>query len=298
MDKPEIYIYTDGAAVPNPGPGGWAAILLGEKTTGEPIKKEITGAEPSTTSIRMELKAAVEALSALKRPAKVWLYSDSRYLCKGAEVWLPIWKSRTWQSKSGEEIKNLDLWRQLDLLMQKHQVKWQWIKGHADNELNQRVDQLAHNMIRQPEPPPLTEPGYHLFVSVTRSTGGGAWGIVLCNGPTKIEAAGYLKEATPNQLEMQALSQGVQYVPEGEIIHLYTKNNYMYSAINHDIATWKERNWFTASGKPVRNRDLWQKLLKVQDTRKVFWYLVSEKKHSEFSLARALAKRELDEHAR
>jgi ribonuclease HI len=291
---PEIYIYTDGAAVPNPGHGGWAAILRGKKTTGEPIEKEISGMEPSTTSIRMELRAAIEALNALKQPCKVWIFSDSRYLCNGAKVWLPLWKSRNWHSKSGEEIKNLDLWKQLDLLMQSHQVTWEWIKGHADNEFNQRVDQLARAMILHPELPLLTQDGYHLFVSVTSVAGAGGWGGVIRKGTEKFDYGGCRKGATVNQLEMQALIEGIERVPEGEKIYLYTKNNYIYSAISHDIVAWKEKHWVTASGKPVKNRELWEKLLDVQQKRKVSWYLVADKKLSEFSMAQAVAKKQLN----
>jgi ribonuclease HI len=142
MKKPDpVVIYTDGGCMPNPGAGGWAAVLR----YGDHIR-EISGYDPETTNNRMELTAAVEALKALKRPCEVELYTDSQYLQRGVTEWMPSWKKRGWVRKSGP-VKNEDLWKALDRLVQKHDVQWRWVRGHAGNEMNERCDELASQEI-------------------------------------------------------------------------------------------------------------------------------------------------------
>lgn len=140
-DLPMVVIYTDGACHPNPGPGGWAALLrFGDH------EKIISGAEPRTTNNRMELTAAIQALKTLKRPCRVHLYTDCEYLRRGVTQWLPGWRRRNWQRKTGA-LLNADLWQALDAAMQPHQVEWHWVRGHADNADNQRVDRLARQAL-------------------------------------------------------------------------------------------------------------------------------------------------------
>ena len=133
-----VTIYTDGACSGNPGPGGWAAILQYKD-----ISREISGGEKDTTNNRMELMGAISALSALKEPCDVELYTDSQYIAKAInEAWLSSWKAKNWKRKGGQ-LKNVDLWQTLDELLTKHKVSFHWVKGHADNPLNNRCDQLA-----------------------------------------------------------------------------------------------------------------------------------------------------------
>lgn len=141
-DLPAVTIYTDGACDPNPGPGGWAALLRYKRT-----EKILTGSEPQTTNNRMELTAAVQALQALDRPCNVIFYTDSEYLKKGITEWIPTWRRRQWRRKGGA-LANVDLWQQLDVVIQPHQVKWRWVRGHAGDQDNQRVDSLARQAIR------------------------------------------------------------------------------------------------------------------------------------------------------
>jgi len=138
-----VVIYTDGGCDPNPGTGGWAAILLHGGHT-----KEIKGGESDTTNNRMELIAALRALEALKRPCKVKLFTDSQYLQKGITEWLPDWKRRNWMRKSGT-LKNEELWRRLDAVTVRHQIEWHWVRGHADDAYNNRCDELAAEAIRE-----------------------------------------------------------------------------------------------------------------------------------------------------
>lgn len=132
-----VTIYTDGGCDPNPGIGGWGAILIFKGR-----ERELSGSDPESTNNRMEMTAAIEALSALKRPCTVVLHTDSEYLKKGITEWLPGWKRRNWRRKGGP-IKNLDLWRDLDRLAGIHQVQWRWVKGHAGHHYNERCDALA-----------------------------------------------------------------------------------------------------------------------------------------------------------
>ncbi len=137
--KKEIEIYTDGACSGNPGPGGWAAVLMyGDK------KKEISGGEPQTTNQRMEMKAAVEALKVLKYPCEVSLYSDSAYLVNAFnQGWLDRWQINGWRTSQKKPVENKDLWEELLKFADKHKVKFVKVKGHADNVYNNRCDELA-----------------------------------------------------------------------------------------------------------------------------------------------------------
>ncbi len=136
--KPHVMIYTDGGAKPNPGPGGWAALLIYTD-----IEKELSGGARSTTNNQMELTAAIEALEALRQPCHVTIYTDSEYLKKGITEWLPSWIRKNWRTASGQPVKNQDLWERLHAAAQRHDVQWGWVRGHAGNEFNERVDQLA-----------------------------------------------------------------------------------------------------------------------------------------------------------
>lgn len=142
--RPKVVIYTDGACSGNPGPGGWGAIM----TFGE-HEKEIYGGVPHTTNNRMELTAAIKALEALKRPTPVQIVTDSQYVRQGIMDWMPRWKRNGWKTASKQPVKNDDLWRELSNLTQIHKVDWQWVKGHAGHEQNERADELARRGIKE-----------------------------------------------------------------------------------------------------------------------------------------------------
>lgn len=137
-----VVIHTDGACSGNPGPGGWGAILeYGGK------EKELSGAEGETTNNRMELMAAIVALETLKRPCKVRLVTDSTYVRDGVTKWIHGWKRNGWKTAAKKPVKNEDLWRRLDEAQQRHDVQWEWVKGHAGHPENERADQLARDAI-------------------------------------------------------------------------------------------------------------------------------------------------------
>jgi ribonuclease HI len=137
-----IKIYTDGSCEPNPGPGGWAAVIYSGQN-----EKVITGSETKTTNNRMELRAALEALLALEASSQIELFTDSEYLRRGITEWMPTWKARNWKRKKGK-LANVDLWKALDAVIGKHTVKWTWVKGHAGHPGNERADRLARKAMK------------------------------------------------------------------------------------------------------------------------------------------------------
>jgi ribonuclease HI len=137
-----VDIWTDGACSGNPGPGGWGAVLRYGKT-----EKEISGGEAATTNNRMELMAAISALEALKKPSKVRLHTDSKYVMDGLTKWIHGWKKNGWKTADKKPVKNEDLWKRLDEANARHEVTWKWVKGHSDDIMNNRADELARAAI-------------------------------------------------------------------------------------------------------------------------------------------------------
>lgn len=135
-------IWTDGACHPNPGRGGWAALLRHERASGEVAERELFGWDPATTNNRMEMMGAIAALEALTRRCEVLIYSDSQLVVKGASEWIVGWRRRGFQRRKGE-LLNADLWRRLDEAQQWHDVEWRWVMGHSGVLENERVDGLA-----------------------------------------------------------------------------------------------------------------------------------------------------------
>jgi ribonuclease HI len=142
----EVQIYTDGACKGNPGPGGWGAWLKSGAT-----EKELFGGELNTTNNRMELKAVIEGLRALKRPCKVVLYLDSQYVRMGITEWIRGWKAKGWRTSTKQPVKNVELWQELDKLVAEggHQIEWRWVKGHSGDPGNERADMLANKGVER-----------------------------------------------------------------------------------------------------------------------------------------------------
>ena len=140
-----IDIYTDGACKGNPGPGGWGVLLKSDGT-----EKELFGGELNTTNNRMEMMAVIQALEALKRPCKVNLFLDSKYVLQGITEWIVGWKARGWRTASKEPVKNVELWQRLDAIVTNggHQIDWRWVKGHAGDPGNERADALANRCVQ------------------------------------------------------------------------------------------------------------------------------------------------------
>jgi ribonuclease HI len=137
-----VEIYTDGACRGNPGPGGWGALLIAGKH-----QRTLHGGERETTNNRMELTAAIEALNALKGPRQVLLHTDSKYVMDGINDWMPNWKKRGWKTSARKPVKNQDLWQALDEAITRHEIKWNWVRGHTGVPGNEAADALANRGI-------------------------------------------------------------------------------------------------------------------------------------------------------
>ena len=141
-ERSQVDIYTDGACSGNPGPGGWGSVLL---YNGH--RRELSGGERDTTNNRMELRAVIAAIEALKRPCRVTIHTDSVYVMKGITEWLEQWKRRNWRTAGRQAVKNVELWQRLEHVLAPHEVKWRWVKGHSGVAENERADELARRAI-------------------------------------------------------------------------------------------------------------------------------------------------------
>ena len=137
-----VIIYTDGACRGNPGPGGWGVLIKYRE-----YSKEMYGGDASTTNNKMELTAAIEALKEIKEPCEIIIYTDSKYVLKCIEEWIHNWKKRGWKGSNRKPVKNIELWKKLDELRDKHTIKWNWVKGHSGDPGNETADMLANRGI-------------------------------------------------------------------------------------------------------------------------------------------------------
>lgn len=137
-DRPIVEIWTDGGCKPNPGPGGWGAVLRFGA-----VEKELSGGHSATTNNRMELTAAAEALEALKRPCRVSLHTDSEYVRNGISRWIHGWVRNNWRNAAKDPVANMELWQRLLAATKRHEVEWHWVRGHSGDPMNERADRLA-----------------------------------------------------------------------------------------------------------------------------------------------------------
>ena len=266
---PEITIYTDGGADPNPGIGGWAAILI-DRATGK--AREISGGEPRATNNQMELTAAIHALEALKRPCRIHLFTDSLYLRKGITEWLPGWIARGWRRKGGE-LQNEDLWRRLAELIERHEVHWDWVRGHAGNRWNERADELATQEIckRRGGAVAAPRPEAEIFLRVSCAGRKGGWAALVRQGGEETVLSGGLSSTTANQLDLMGAIAALERLPPGTSVAIYTGSDYLRNGAHRWIAGWKRRGWKTQEGQPVQNRELWERLEKAMAAHRVIW---------------------------
>ena len=224
-----VVIYTDGGADPNPGIGGWAAVLrYGDR------EKVLQGNDPHATNNRMELQAAIGALSVLKRPCQVEFHTDSEYLRKGITKWVDNWSKRGWQHKDGRAVANADLWQRLLPLVQRHDIKWHWVKGHAGDPINERVDALARQARLDITPAAqISEdvPSLFLRSSCKGNPGPGGWGVVLVEGEESEQNSGADASTTNNRMEITAAISGLLMLPRGSEVQIYTTSDYLYQGI-------------------------------------------------------------------
>ncbi|NLE52435.1 MAG: ribonuclease HI [Chloroflexi bacterium] len=268
----QVTIYSDGGAAPNPGPGGWGAILIAANGA----ERELSGGEPRTTNNRMELTAAVEALRVLKRPCAVEFYTDSEYLRRGITEWLPAWQVAGWQRKGGHDVANTDLWQVLDVESRRHQIAWHWVKGHAGNRYNERVDRLAtaaREKIAPPDAPrEALEGEAQIAIRVSALPGGaGGWAARLALPGNDVETITGRAAATANRLELEAALAALQALPDDTPACVFCPSDYLYQGITRWIKGWQARGWTTKTGDPVKNADLWRALDATAAARPVEW---------------------------
>ncbi len=308
-----VEIYTDGSCDPNPGPGGWGAVLRsGRHLT------ELSGYAPHTTNNRMELTAAIEALAALQRPCEVDLYTDSQYLRQGITEWLPAWVRRNWMRANGAPVENVDLWKALLAQTQCHNVRWHWVRGHRGHRWNERADALAAEARRAragrrpapaatgpvrgstpPQEPARELPHYEIYCrgcSLEGASGPGGYAalVVTADGQV-IKRVGAWPSASSNQMDLWAVIAGLQALPEQASVTVYTPSDYVIQGATRWLAGWERRGWRTSAGQPVRNRELWQELAEVMGDHDVRWERSdAAQAHPRFQEAAALARSEAE----
>jgi ribonuclease HI len=276
-EMPHVTIYTDGGCAPNPGPGGWAALLIAANG----VTRKLSGAEPQTTNNRMELTAALEALRRLKQPCQVTLYADSEYLQRGISEWLPEWVARGWRRKGKRPLENEDLWRALHAETGRHAITWRWVRGHAGDPHNERVDRLAtaarERLVREQGSPggDAPPPGWEiaLRVSLPRGAKGGGWAARLRNlsaGDERI-LTGRAPVSSANQLWLVAARAALSSLPGGATARLHAPDSYLIQGITRWVAGWRARGWQTKDGGAVKHRADWEALVAAAEDRSVQW---------------------------
>lgn len=287
-----IVIYSDGGSDPNPGIGGWAAVLRYGRH-----EKVLTGNDPQTTNNRMELTAAIHALEALKRPSVVDFHTDSEYLRKGITEWIEEWVARDWKTKGGKPVSNADLWRALWPLVKRHKINWYWVKGHAGDSLNERVDNLAREARLQITPPDqLPEDVQRLYVrgSCKGNPGPGGWGTVLVWDGESEQNSGSETQTTNNRMELQAAISGLLLVQPGSTVQIFTTSDYLYQGATRWIHGWRQRNWKKRDGQDVANADLWQALDRLSQEYAIQWVNAKGQELQDLETAGRLAREACD----
>ncbi len=274
-DLPQVTIYTDGACNPNPGPGGWAAVLL----CPDRPPQELVGSDPDTTNNRMELQAALEALLSLTEPHQAELYTDSQYLRRGITEWLSRWEERDWQTTAKTDVKNQELWEALAAQLKRHRITWHWTKGHVGDPWNERADALARSAIPAPPLPLDDDRAVHIFTAASylgREKVGG-WGVLLRYRDRTRTLSGSVPDTTGNRMHLQAAVAGLQAVTRPLPIHLYTVSSYLKDGATMWVKSWSDRGWQTREGEPVKNRDLWEALAGLTQEHEINWHVVSQR---------------------
>ena len=288
---PKITIYTDGGCDPNPGAGGWAAVLLFD---GQKEPRELSGGQFDTTNNRMELQAALEALRALSGPHEITFYTDSKYLKNGITKWLANWKRNNWMTSSRTPVKNKDLWQALSGQLGGHQIQWRWTKGHAGDRWNERADQLASAAIGKDSSSSLEgieeaveeaveeglplddEKAIHIFTAASylHKSKKGGWGAILRYRQHSKGLSGGTGSTSAHRMYIQGAIEGLKALKKPRPIHLYTTSDYLKNGATTWYKNWQKRNWMTKGGKPVSHRDLWQELIELSERYQITWHVV------------------------
>lgn len=299
---PLVEIYTDGGCDPNPGTGGWGAVLLYGNQ-----RQELSGAKRNTTNNRMELTAAIEALRHLNRRCRVVVYTDSRYLRRGITRWIDQWQASGWETSRGRRVKNQDLWRALLEQTERHEIDWHWLKGHAGHPENNRADQLAsqalkrlrrsHDGGREDEEDEVDLP---LVEIVTRACALGNPGpagyaaIVQEEGQEPVVASGSWPMASNNVMELWAVVAGLRTLTDRSRVIVKTASKYVLDGAQHWLPGWEKRGWRTKSGKAVKHQEIWGELTNLMGDHYVQWEYLPSDSSQISSRAYSIARREAE----
>jgi ribonuclease HI len=292
MPKPQVTIFTDGGSQPNPGPGGYGILML--YPDGQ--QHAISGGEPDTTNNRMELTAACVALETLSEPYHVMLYTDSQYVKKGITEWIQGWVRKGWK-----DVKNPDLWQRLHTATKRHDIDWRWVRGHAGNQHNERVDQLAtaarQQVVRtrgivqpttatfEPSAAPATTATkaadfdfvVYTATNYVNASKSGGWAVVIESTHTPdappVELSGSASKTSPYELAMLAAANALEAVPSPGSVQIHTDNETVQKGASTWVKGWRKNGWMTTQGKPVQHLLLWQRIDAAQHPRTVKWML-------------------------
>ncbi len=270
-ERLHLRIYTDGGCDPNPGPGGWAYLLIHpDSHTG----REGSGGDPATTNNRMELTAVIEALKALTEPCAVDLYTDSQYVRRGITEWIEGWVKRNWRKSDGEPVLNAELWQVLCALTQEHQVTWHWVRGHAGDPYNERVDRLARAAIpraAQPANPDATRVYLRIAGPPKASRGAFGWAASVVRGGAVEHLHGGHPDTTANHFSLYAALEALKRIPPTERVQFYTNNSYLHDGVTQWVPGWRKSGWVKKDGKPVQFRAEWEALDRLSQERSIEW---------------------------
>ena len=289
---PRVDVYTDGGCDPNPGPGGWGAVIRWKDR-----EWVLSGNDPDTTNNRMELHAASAALALLEGllgHCQVNVHTDSQYLRQGITEWIDGWVGRGWRTRDKQPVKNQDLWRVLYRLTQAHDVAWQWIKGHAGHPLNERADRLAtearralrrlRSLDRKPEAPTAPQPpddGWStveicIKASCRGAHGQGGWGTVLRMDEHTRSLSGGDPMTTVNVMLIEGATEALRALTKPCRVTVYSNAKYLIQGASQWVKGWQSRGWQTRDGKPVANRAAWEALLEAARPHHVVWVQVKK----------------------
>ena len=267
----KVTIYSDGGADPNPGYGGWGAVLIYGKH-----EKRLKGSAKDVTNNQMELTAAIEALSALKRPCEIEFFTDSQYLRRGILENLDKWVKNDFK-RDGKTIPNKQLWKKLKGLIEPHQIDWNWVKGHSGNHFNEIVDKLATEARQSITPTRgLSTKLATLYARGSykgkTKTGGWAYLIQLPDGET-IQNSGNALETTANRMHIEAVTLGLEDLPKGlQSVQVVTVSDYVFMGATEWINGWRKKGWKKKGGEAISNADLWQQLDRLSNKIDIQWF--------------------------
>lgn len=270
----KITIHTDGSCRPNPGTGGWAAVLAPEE--GE--TRTLSGGEQNTTNNRMEVTAALKALQSLTESHRITLCTDSTYLKDGITRWITNWQKRGWTTITGEPVRNRDLWEELASELQRHSVEWQWVKGHGSDTMNLLADELAGSVHALPDYPLNDNRAVHIFIGISwrQSLLSGAWAAIFHYRGHYRQLGRIHVGGSSNCLHISSAVAALGELKRSLPVHLYTTSGYLRDGASHWLRSWAARDWYTREGRPVSNREAWQELANLLQKFPVSFHLVDK----------------------